>query len=202
MIIAITNQKGGSCKSSTALHLGAALLELNPKARLALIDLDYQADLFLFDGCLGKRAAFEAVPLAALPAMIERHKAADWVLLDSTKSALAYEVQQMAKVADRIIVPTDCEYNSLRGAVNVADILSESGAAWRVLFNKYNGGSDHRQSVRELKELFPENLFKTKVPYSRQFGATVRDKTTALAALPDSKLAGAYRELAKEVMKW
>ena len=44
MILAIINNKGGTAKTSTVLHLGAALVKFHKK-KVLLIDFDAQANL-------------------------------------------------------------------------------------------------------------------------------------------------------------
>ncbi|GAB4373085.1 MAG: ParA family protein [Calditrichia bacterium] len=70
-IIAVSNQKGGTGKTTTVLNLGAALVKFHRK-KVLLIDLDPQGSLTIFTGLLPEQTQFHLGTLLQNPAQWEQ----------------------------------------------------------------------------------------------------------------------------------
>lgn len=61
MVVAVTNQKGGCGKTTTAVNLAAGLALLNPAEKVLLVDLDLQGSVA---NCLGLTLPSQLLPMA------------------------------------------------------------------------------------------------------------------------------------------
>jgi len=133
----------------------------------------------------------------------------DYILIDCPPS-LGLLTLNALTAADGVIIPTQCEYLALRGIALFYETLDK---VWRlrlnpdlkvlgILANFYDDRLVHHREVIEALEGKRLPIFKTRI------GRTVRfaEASTAGQALevyaPDNPNAGAFRELAEEVITY
>lgn len=212
-IIAVANQKGGVGKTTTALHLGAALAERG--ARVVLIGLDAQRDLSVFGPEMAKHLdnlCFVEGTAAQLAKLCReaRRGGAQWVLLDCPP-ALGAPVAAALKVAHLCIMPVQTELLAARG-------LSQMMQALRLARDpRRRGGNPHLQArvlltmagrddasravESQLRAQLGADIFARTIRRSPIVSASALHGLSALQHAPQSAPARAYRALSKDVVK-
>lgn len=104
--VAVFNQKGGSSKTTTTVHLAVAAVMAGHK--VAVLDLDPQASAKKWKGSRDNKAgpAVVSVPFASLARAIEGAKADgyDFILIDSPPSISA-DTAKIVAAADLVLIP-------------------------------------------------------------------------------------------------
>ena len=129
-----------------------------------------------------------------------------YTLLDCPPSLGPVTVNALA-AADRVIVPVQAEYLALEGLVQFLDTLSlvrqelnRSLELSGVLITMHDDRLRLSQDVeRELRDHFPELVFKTVIPRSVRVAEAPSYGLPVTAHAPASRGSVAYEELAREV---
>jgi chromosome partitioning protein len=130
----------------------------------------------------------------------------DYTLLDCPPSLGPVTVNALA-AADRVIVPVQAEYLALEGLVQFLDTLSlvrqelnRSLELSGVLITMHDDRTRLSQDVeRELRDHFPELVFKTVIPRSVRVAEAPSYGLPVTVHAPTSRGSVAYEELAREV---
>ena len=250
-VVAISNQKGGVGKTTTAVNLSAALARR--KQRILLIDLDPQANATsglgvevdegasIYEVLLGhaplesKVVATRLENLYVVPsemdlagveielARMDDHllilqqilrkspirKQFDYCILD-TPPSLGVLMTSALSAADEVLVPLQCEWFGLEGLakiVHVVDQIRESGVNNRakiegILMTMYDGRTNlSRKVVQEVKNYFPEWLYRSVIPRTVRLGEAPSHGQTIFEWDPHGTGAEAYDAAAKEFIR-
>ncbi len=196
---AIENQKGGSGKTTLALHLGQAFASRNYK--VIIFDLDPQASAAEWkDARRDEFPAVIAVPSSRLAKVLEqaREMDTDIVIIDtaphSEGTALA-----AARAADLILVPCQPSIMDLRALRKTAELLSHTKKPTYVILNAVSPNASVSDEVaatitQEFGLPVADVRFGSRVAYSR----CLIDGQTAQEYEPGGKAA---REVYK-LYKW
>ncbi|MDI6717836.1 MAG: AAA family ATPase [Patescibacteria group bacterium] len=132
----------------------------------------------------------------------------DYVLIDLPPSLSLLTINGLI-AANEVLIPIQSHYLSLEGLNqllevvgmiknNLSDKLSISGA----VVTMYDENEKLSQSLTEkLKNIFPHNIFKTKIPRSAPLAEAPSFGRPAVLYDPISDGARAYEELAKEIIE-
>jgi chromosome partitioning protein len=131
----------------------------------------------------------------------------DYILVDTPPSLGLLTINALT-AADRVIVPVQCEYLSLRGLVQLENTLTmirenlnptvEIGG---ILPTMYDARTLHsREAVEMLKENFGDLVFDTRIRKTVRYAEAPVQGSSVLKYDPSGSAAQAYRELAKEVL--
>ena len=131
----------------------------------------------------------------------------DFVCIDTPPSLGLLTVNALT-AADKVIVPVQCEYLSMRGLVQlqntlqmIRENLNPGVEIEGILPTMLDSRTVHaKEAVEILEENFGELVFKSRIRKAIKFAEAPVRGTSVLKYDPKSKAAGAYRELAKEVL--
>jgi chromosome partitioning protein len=144
-----------------------------------------------------------ALQKALLPA---RHDY-DYILIDTPPSLGLLTVNALT-ASDRVIVPVQCEYLSLRGLAQlqntlemIRENLNPSVSITGILPTMYDGRLVHsREAVEILRENFGDLVFKTWIKKTVRYAEAPVQGSSVLKYDPTGAAAAAYRDLAREVL--
>jgi chromosome partitioning protein len=131
----------------------------------------------------------------------------DYILIDTPPSLGLLTINALV-ASSGVIVPVQCEYLSLRGLVQLENTLSmirenlnpEVGITG-ILPTMYDNRTLHsREAVEILEENFGELVFKTRIKKTVRYAEAPVKGASVLKYEPSGNAAGAYRDLAKEVL--
>src|SRR5512144_789651 len=131
----------------------------------------------------------------------------DFVCIDTPPSLGLLTVNALTAAA-QAIVPVQCEYLSMRGLVQlqntlqmIRENLNPGVEIEGILPTMLDSRTVHaKEAVEILEENFGELVFKSRIRKAIKFAEAPVRGTSVLKYDPKSKAAGAYRELAKEVL--
>ncbi len=131
----------------------------------------------------------------------------DFVCIDTPPSLGLLTVNALT-AADKVIVPVQCEYLSMRGLVQLQNTLTmirenlNPGVEIEgILPTMLDSRTVHaKEAVEILEENFGELVFKSRIRKAIKFAEAPVRGASVLKYDPSSKAAGAYRDLAKEVL--
>ena len=199
-VIAMCNQKGGVGKTTSTINLGASLAEFG--RRVLLVDLDPQ----------GALSAGLGVPHYELEhtvhnLLIEPRVSIEDVLIDCQPSLGLLTVNGLA-CSDGVIIPTECEYFSLRGLAlltdtveKVHDRLNPKLSISGILITRYDPRTvNSREVMARVLERFGDLVFDTVITRTVRFPETSVAGEPITTWAPKSGGAEAYRSLAREVI--
>lgn len=131
----------------------------------------------------------------------------DYVLIDSPPTLGLLTINAMV-AADSILVPIQCEYYALEGVSLLMDTLKRLRRSlnpkvdiWRILLTMYDSRTTlSKQVAEEVRDYFPNKVFKTMIPRSVRLGEAPSFGKPIMYYAPESRGAVAYEALAEEVI--
>ncbi len=131
----------------------------------------------------------------------------DFICIDTPPSLGLLTVNALT-AANKVIVPVQCEYLSMRGLVQLQNTLTmirenlNPGVEIEgILPTMLDSRTVHaKEAVEILEENFGELVFKSRIRKAIKFAEAPVRGTSVLKYDPTGKAAGAYRDLAKEVL--
>jgi chromosome partitioning protein len=131
----------------------------------------------------------------------------DFVCIDTPPSLGLLTVNALT-AANKVIVPVQCEYLSMRGLVQlqntlqmIRENLNPGVEIEGILPTMLDSRTVHaKEAVEILEENFGELVFKSRIRKAIKFAEAPVRGTSVLKYDPKSTAAGAYRDLAKEVL--
>jgi chromosome partitioning protein len=131
----------------------------------------------------------------------------DFVCIDTPPSLGLLTINALT-AADKVIVPVQCEYLSLRGLAQlertlelVRDNLNPEVHIAGIVATMYDSRTVHgREAVEVLRSSFGDLVFETTIGKTIRFAEAPVKGESVLKYAPDSKAAQAYRQLAREVL--
>jgi chromosome partitioning protein len=131
----------------------------------------------------------------------------DFVCIDTPPSLGLLTVNALT-AADKVIVPVQCEYLSMRGLVQlqntlqmIRENLNPGVEIEGILPTMLDSRTVHaKEAVEILEENFGDLVFKSRIRKAIKFAEAPVRGSSVIKYDPNGKAAGAYRELAKEVL--
>jgi chromosome partitioning protein len=131
----------------------------------------------------------------------------DFVCIDTPPSLGLLTVNALT-AANKVIVPVQCEYLSMRGLVQlqntlqmIRENLNPGVEIEGILPTMLDSRTVHaKEAVEILEENFGELVFKSRIRKAIKFAEAPVRGTSVLKYDPNGKAASAYRELAEEVL--
>src|SRR5437764_19668 len=131
----------------------------------------------------------------------------DFVCIDTPPSLGLLTINALT-AADRVIVPVQCEYLSMRGLVQLQNTLSMIRQELNpdvdiqgILPTLVDSRTVHaKEAIEILEENFGDRVFTTRIRKTIRFAEAPVKGTSVLKYDPDGVAAASYRELAKEVL--
>ncbi len=131
----------------------------------------------------------------------------DFICIDTPPSLGLLTVNALT-AADKVIVPVQCEYLSMRGLVQlqntlqmIRENLNPGVEIEGILPTMLDSRTVHaKEAVEILEENFGELVFKSRIRKAIKFAEAPVRGTSVLKYDPNGKAAGAYRDLAEEVL--
>jgi len=132
----------------------------------------------------------------------------DFVCIDTPPSLGLLTINALT-AADKVIVPVQCEYLSMRGLIQLQNTLS-------MIREELNPGVDiegilptlvdtrtvhAKEAIEILEENFGDRVFATRIRKTIRFAEAPVKGTSVLKYDPDGSAAESYRDLAKEVLE-
>ncbi len=131
----------------------------------------------------------------------------DFICIDTPPSLGLLTVNALTS-ADKVIVPVQCEYLSMRGLVQLQNTLSMIRENLNpeveiegILPTMLDSRTVHaKEAVEILEENFGELVFKSRIKKAIKFAEAPVRGASVMSYEPDGQAAGYYRNLAKEVL--
>jgi chromosome partitioning protein len=131
----------------------------------------------------------------------------DFVFIDTPPSLGLLTINALT-AADKVIVPVQCEYLSMRGLVQLQNTLSMIRENLNpdveiegILPTLVDNRTVHaKEAIEILEENFGDRVFATRIRKTIRFAEAPVKGTSVLKYDPDGVAAESYRELAKEVL--
>ncbi len=131
----------------------------------------------------------------------------DFICIDTPPSLGLLTINALA-AADKVIVPVQCEYLSMRGLVQLQNTLSMIREDLNpdieiegILPTLVDSRTVHaKEAIEILEENFGDRVFASRINKTVRFAEAPVKGMSVLKYDPDGKAAFAYRQLAKEVL--
>lgn len=129
----------------------------------------------------------------------------DFILID-TAPAFDILIKNALYCADRLIIPVQCEYLSLKSAREFTKLIdSLKGLSFKnpeILLTMYVWRSRLSRNIAKLaREEFVGNVFSAVIPKAVILAEEEQRKEPVLKSFPSSRAARAFRQLAEEVIE-
>ncbi len=141
-------------------------------------------------------------------ALLPLANAYDFIFIDTPPSLGLLTVNALTAASQGVVIPVQCEYLALEGltqlshTVNlVRDSLNPDLKIAGVVLTMFDGRTNlSNQVVEEVRNFFPEQVFKTIIPRNVRLSEAPSFGEDILAYAPGSTGAQAYRLLAEEFL--
>jgi chromosome partitioning protein len=216
-VIAFANQKGGVAKTTTTLNLAAAFAEEGH--RVLCVDMDPQGNLTMSQGIdpdqleksmydvlvhqismIGRERSLQK----ALTPILDDY---DFICIDTPPSLGLLTINALT-AADKVIVPVQCEYLSMRGLIQLQNTLAMIRENLNpdvdiegILPTLVDSRTIHaKEAIEILEENFGDRVFASRIRKTIRFAEAPVKGMSVLKYDPDGIAAQSYRELAREVL--
>jgi chromosome partitioning protein len=210
-VIAFANQKGGVAKTTTTLNLAVAFAEQGN--RVLCIDVDPQGNLTMSQGIdpdgLEKSMYDVLVHDLSIREVIRKREVDVAYAFIDTPPSLGLLTINALTAANKVIVPVQCEYLSMRGLIQLQNTLAMIREALNpdveiegILPTLVDTRTVHaKEAVEILEENFGDRVFASRIKKTVRFAEAPVKGMSVLKYDPDGMAAHAYRQLAKEVLE-
>lgn len=199
-IITISQQKGGSGKTTLAIHIAVALFQKGNK--IAVIDIDPQGS---FSGWYARRQEkfgdeFTGIKLIngvgwRIGSEISQLKNKyDYVIIDSPPHAET-DTKNSIKISDLVILPVQPSHMDLWALETTVNICKKENVSYMVVPNRV------QQNSRMAKEIFKEieNLSKNSLGNRVAYASYIREGKTVTETEPKSQASQEIKLLLEEI---
>jgi chromosome partitioning protein len=167
---------------------------------LAVSSIDLAGAELALSSMIGRERALEK-------ALAPVRDSYDYVLIDTPPSLGLLTINALV-ASNGVIVPVQCEYLSMRGLVQlqntlqmIRENLNPGVEIEGILPTMLDSRTVHaKEAVEILEENFGELVFKSRIRKAIKFAEAPVRGASVLKYDPNGKAAGAYRDLAKEVL--
>ena len=205
MVVSFLNQKGGSGKTTLAIHLATVLAE---RGKVLLVDADPQGSALDWKA---QRAAGSGFPVVGLPRPTLHLEIAapaencDWVLVDGPPRASALARSAVA-ASDLVLIPVQPSPFDLWAARDILDILEECSVVRpdleaRFVVNRLFVRARLGTEVRGVLAELPVAALRTAIRNRTEYAKAVREGRTAIETAPASAAAKDFHALADEIQR-
>ena len=202
-VIAFANQKGGVAKTTTTLNLAAAFAEAG--YRVLCVDMDPQGNLSMSQGI--DPETLEKSMFDVLVHDLPIREDYDFVCIDTPPSLGLLTINALT-AADKVIVPVQCEYLSMRGLIQLTNTLAMIRENLNpdvdiegILPTLVDSRTIHaKEAIEILEENFGDRVFASRIRNTVRFAEAPVKGMSVLKYDPNGTAADAYRQLAKEVL--
>jgi chromosome partitioning protein len=141
-------------------------------------------------------------------ALKEVHSEYDYICIDTPPSLGLLTINALT-ASNKVIIPVQCEYLSMRGLVQlqstlkmIQENLNPNVQIEGILPTMFDSRTLHaREAVSILEENFGDLVFKSRIRKAVKFAEAPVRGASVLKYDPESRAASYYRNLAKEVLK-
>jgi len=141
-------------------------------------------------------------------ALREVHSDYDYICIDTPPSLGLLTINALT-ASNKVIIPVQCEYLSMRGLVQlqstlkmIQENLNPNVRIEGILPTMFDSRTLHaREAVSILEENFGDLVFKSRIRKAVKFAEAPVRGASVLKYDPDSRAASYYRNLAKEVLR-
>lgn len=193
MIIVITALKGGTGKTTTAIHLAA---HLHQQAPTLLIDADKNRSALIWSR--EEKLPFYVASQAGSTALIKK---ATHIIIDTQARPELEELKDLAAESDLLVIPTTPNHLDIDATLKAVELLRSFNATFKVLLTQVDARTKHGRSARRQLEKLDLPLFRTDIPRLVAFerapsqGVTVKDYPDPRAQKAWSKYQAVGREI-------
>ena len=156
MIIVITALKGGTGKTTTAIHLAAYLQELAPTL---LIDADKNRSALIWSK--EEKLPFHVASQAGSTVLIGKHT---HIIIDTQARPEIEELKDLAQGSDLLIIPTTPNHLDIDATLRAVELLEPMNAKFKVLLTQVDSRTKNGPEARKKLEELNLPLFKTDIP--------------------------------------
>lgn len=155
---------------------------------------------------MARRMARERLLERALRPMLPLY---DYILIDEPPSLGLLTVNGLTAATHGVVIPVQCEYLALEGLSllldtiqQVRDVLNERLKIAGVVLTMYDSRTNlAQQVVQEVRDYFPDEVFRTIIPRNVRLSEAPSYGQTILSYAPTSAGALAYQALAQEFLE-
>lgn len=202
-VITIAQRKGGAGKTTLACQLTATLLSIG--YRVAGIDLDDQGSFSYWVRTRQKRLgeeprfSFEAPPSYGLATALRRHRADDFVIIDTAPLA-DHTVKRAIREADLVLSPLQLTPLDLDASLPTARLIGEEGRPARFVINRTPPRARIADLIREQIKKNGLPLLDVEFGNRAAFAESIARGAGVVETDPSSIAADEARRLVRAVM--
>ncbi|MEM7129215.1 MAG: ParA family protein [Chloroflexota bacterium] len=164
------------------------------------------ADLAGAEVEMAQQMAREQLLTRALAPVMNKY---DYIFIDDPPSLGLLTINGLTAATHGVVIPVQCEYLALEGLSfllqtiqQVRDVLNARLRIAGVLLTMYDGRTNlGQQVVDEVRNFFPEEVFRTIIPRNVRLSEAPSYGQSILSYAPDSAGARAYQALAQEFIQ-
>jgi chromosome partitioning protein len=195
MIVSVLNFKGGTGKTTTAVHIAAAL---NKRAKTVLVDGDDNQSA----------AAWNSRGNLIFPVLTENELEAagayKHLVIDTAARPSSEELETIMQASDLVLIPSQPDALGLDTLLKLIAALKKLNATnYKVLFTLVPPNSHHADEAKQLLEQLKISYFQTHITRRAVFTRAALNGTTVENLKPGGTEAWAeFSHLAKEILKY
>ncbi len=201
-IISVTQQKGGSGKTTLAIHLAVALMQKGEK--VTLIDIDPQQSSTRWHELREEKFGSGFTGLNFIQSagwkmnneILSAGRNSSYIIIDTPPHTQS-DAKAALRVADLVLIPTQPSPADLWALQPVVDMCAAEKKQYKIVMNRVNPNSKLTEDA--LKKL--SNVTKSKIGNRVMFASALADGKTVLELQPQGPAAKEIKELVNEITK-